>query len=135
MPARLTALRRMADAGYPVGLTIAPIMPIDDWQAAYGTLLDDVAMALDDIPDVDLTVECITHRFTPRSKDVLLDWYPRTKLELHEELRSIKRGKYGSVKHVYPRPVMSELRSWFEGSDLQAAAGCAIALLDVNRCR
>ena len=115
MPARLTALRRMAEAGYPVGLTIAPIMPIDDWQATYGTLLDDVALVLDDIPDVDLTVECITHRFTPRSKDVLLDWYPRTKLEMDGELRSIKRGKYGSVKHVYPWPVMRELRSWFEG--------------------
>ena len=114
MPARLRALRRMAEAGYPVGLTIAPIMPIDDWQSSYGTLLDDVATALDDIPDVDLTVECITHRFTPRSKDVLLDWYPRTKLEMDEELRSIKRGKYGSVKHVYPRPVMRQLRSWFE---------------------
>ena len=24
----------------------------------------------------------ITHRFTPKSKDVLLSWYPRTKLEM-----------------------------------------------------
>jgi spore photoproduct lyase len=48
-------------------------------------------------------------------QDVLLDWYPRTKLEMHEELRTVKRGKYGSVKHVYPRGTMSELRSWFKG--------------------
>lgn len=35
-PARLAAMRRMALAGYPVGLTIAPIMPVDDWRQAYG---------------------------------------------------------------------------------------------------
>jgi spore photoproduct lyase len=114
MPARLSALQRMAEAGYPVGLTIPPIMPVEDWPLAYGKLLDDVATALDGVADVDLTVECITHRFTPRSKDVLLDWYPRTKLEMDEDLRTIKRGKYGSVKHVYPRDVMRELRTWFE---------------------
>jgi spore photoproduct lyase len=114
MPARLSALQRMAEAGYPVGRTIAPIMPVEDWPLAYGKLLDDAATALDGVADVDLTVECIAHRFTPRSKDALLDWYPRTKLEMDEDLRTIKRGKYGSVKHVYPRDVMRELRTWFE---------------------
>ncbi|MEJ7707363.1 MAG: spore photoproduct lyase family protein [Nocardioidaceae bacterium] len=36
MPARLAALRTMALAGYRVGLTIAPVMPVPDWRAAYG---------------------------------------------------------------------------------------------------
>jgi spore photoproduct lyase len=56
----------------------------------------------------------ITHRFTPRSKEVLLGWYPRTRLEMDEDLRRAKRGRFGSLKHVYPAPVMTELRSWFE---------------------
>jgi DNA repair photolyase len=60
-----------------VGLTIAPIMPIPQWRDGYRRLLQDVAIALSDVPDVDLTVECITHRFTAGSKDVLLGWYPR----------------------------------------------------------
>ena len=42
-------------------------------------------------PDLDLTAEIITHRFTPGSKEVLLGWYPRTKLEMDEERRSQKR--------------------------------------------
>jgi spore photoproduct lyase len=114
VPARLSALRRLALAGYPVGLTIAPIMPVDDWRTHYGRLLEDVAAAVSDVPDLDLTTELITHRFTPASKDVLLGWYPRTQLEMDEDLRRQKRGKYGAVKYVYPAPLMSELRTWFE---------------------
>ena len=103
MPARLAAMRAMAQAGYPVGLTIAPIMPLDDWRADYGRLLDATAAALDGTGDVDLTAEIITHRFTPSSKDVLLGWYPATKLEMDEDARSQKRSKFGGVKYVYPK--------------------------------
>jgi len=61
----------------------------------------------------DLTVECITHRFTPNSKDVLTGWYPRTKLEMEPERRSRKRGRFGAVKYVYPPDEMRVLRAWF----------------------
>jgi spore photoproduct lyase len=113
MPARLAALRRMALAGYPVGLTIAPVMPIPDWQAAYARLLEDVASAVADVPGLDLTAEIITHRFTPGSKDVLLEWYPKTKLEMDESSRSRKRNKFGGTKYVYPKDTMSQMRTWF----------------------
>jgi spore photoproduct lyase len=113
MPARLAALRRVALAGYPVGLTIAPVMPIPEWQAAYARVLDDVASAVADVPDLDLTAEIITHRFTPGSKDVLLEWYPKTKLEMDESSRSQKRNKFGGTKYVYPRETMTEMRTWF----------------------
>ncbi|MCK0174189.1 spore photoproduct lyase family protein [Mycolicibacterium sp. F2034L] len=114
LPQRVAALRRLADAGYRVGLTIAPIMPIPDWRDAYGALLRDVADALTDTPDVDLTVECITHRFTATSKDVLLGWYPRTKLDMDESARTRKFGKYGAAKYVYPKDIMTETRAWFD---------------------
>jgi spore photoproduct lyase len=111
---RLTALRTLALDGYPVGLTIAPIMPLPDWPQHYGHLLDLVAQAVEGVPDLELTAELITHRFTPGSKEVLLGWYPRTRLEMDEEQRSRKFGKFGAVKYVYPRDTMAELRAWFE---------------------
>jgi spore photoproduct lyase len=114
LPRRIAALRSLAQAGYRVGLTIAPIMPIPDWQEGYGSLLDEVAAAVSDVPDLDLTVECITHRFTETSKDVLLGWYPRTRLEMDESARSRKFGRFGSTKFVYPTETMAELRDWFE---------------------
>jgi spore photoproduct lyase len=120
LAARLAALRTLAapvalgGGGYPVGLVVAPIMPVDGWREGYARLLDDVAAALDGLAP-DLTVELITHRFTPGSKDVLLQWYPRTKLDLDEAARTRKRNKFGGVKFVYPREVMAELRGFIEG--------------------
>jgi spore photoproduct lyase len=114
LPQRIAALRQLAMAGYRIGLTIAPIMPIPDWREGYGRLLRDVAAALADVPDVDLTVECITHRFTAGSKDVLDGWYPNSKLEMDSSARTRKFGKYGSAKYVYPRDTMTELRAWFD---------------------
>jgi spore photoproduct lyase len=116
--ARLHALRRLAlpraqgGGGYPVGLVIAPIMPIDDWQAHYTWLLDAARQALDF--ECDLTFELISHRFTPGSKDVLLGWYPHTSLEMDEATRTVKRNKFGGVKYVYPRQTMQHLRHFFE---------------------
>jgi spore photoproduct lyase len=111
---RLGALRTMALAGYPIGLTIAPIMPAERWREGYGELLDAAALAVEGIERLDLTVELITHRFTATSKDVLTGWYPRTKLEMDEEVRTRKRTKFGGRKFVYPKPVMTELRAFFE---------------------
>jgi spore photoproduct lyase len=111
---RLTALGRVARAGYPVGLTIAPIFPIPDWRAGYGQLLRDAAATVAGIANLDLTVELITHRFTAGSRDVLLSWYPRTHVEMDPAQRVEKRTKFGSVKYVLPKEAMRELRSWFE---------------------
>lgn len=111
--ARLSALRRMAVAGYPVGLTIAPIMPVENWREQYSELFAAVAQAVSDVPELDLTAEMITHRFTPKSKLVQLGWYPKTTLDLEESTRAKKMTKFGSAKFVYPKDVMSEMRNWF----------------------
>lgn len=115
---RLQALRKLAlprsqgGGGYPVGLVIAPIMPITDWEAHYTQLLDDITATLDF--DYDLTFELISHRFTPGSKAVLQDWYPHSKLDMDESSRSEKRNKFGGLKYVYTPDIMKTLRRWFE---------------------
>ncbi|MGY2052584.1 spore photoproduct lyase family protein [Methylobacterium sp. JK268] len=111
LPARLGALRALALAGYPVGLTLAPILPVAGWREAYDALLAAVAAALAGVPDLDLTAECITHRFTPGSKTVLEGWYPGSDLPMREEERSRKLTKFGSVKYVFPKDAMAEMRA------------------------
>ncbi|GAA3752386.1 spore photoproduct lyase family protein [Micromonospora maritima] len=113
VPERLDALRRLALAGYPVGLTIAPIVAMPGWREHYGELLDRIRAAVSGIARLDLTAELITHRFTPGSKEVLLGWYPRTRLEMDERSRTRKYGRFGAVKYVYPADVMDDLRDWF----------------------
>jgi len=115
---RLPALRRLAlprqqgGGGYPVGLVIAPIMAIEDWQLHYTDLLNEIETALDF--NCDLTFELISHRFTPGSKQVLNQWYPNSKLAMEEESRSVKRNKFGGIKYVYDTNTMKELRRFFE---------------------
>lgn len=118
VPARLNALRRLAlpraegGGSYPIGLVIAPIMPVDNWESEYGQLLDDAQAAVGFAEDI--TFELITHRFTTGSKEVLQAWYPKTSLDMTEENRSEKRNKFGGVKYVYPQDTMKALRRFFE---------------------
>lgn len=109
---RLTGLRQLAEAGYPVGVVIAPIMPLEGWQGAYGELFDLLEGTLD-LP-CDLTFELISHRFTDASKTVLSGWYPNSSLVMNETERDVKRNKFGGLKYVYRQNVMTELRSFFE---------------------
>ena len=123
---RLSALRRLAEDGYPVGVTIAPIIAVPEWRTHYGDLLDGIAGAVANVHGLDLTAELITHRFTPGSKEVLLGWYPRTKLEMDESTRTRKHGKFGAVKYVYPADQMAELRSWFTGAISERLPSCRV---------
>jgi spore photoproduct lyase len=116
MPRRLAALRAMARAGYPVGLTVAPILRLPDWMTAYDRLFAEAAAALADVPGVDLTIELITHRFTPKSKAVLAGWYPGSALEMDVAQRSRKTTKFGSVKYVFPRDEMAAMRTGIEAA-------------------
>ena len=111
VPARLAAAARLAADGYPVGLVVAPIMPAGDWRRQYALLFNQVEDTLGEVGD--LTFELITHRFTPSSKDQLLQWYPKTKLDLDESTRANKRNKFGGVKFVYARDQMTEMKDWF----------------------
>jgi spore photoproduct lyase len=110
--ARLGALRRMALAGYPVGLTVAPIVAGEGWQSEYAALFQAAAAAVADVADLDLTVELITHRFTANSKRVLTGWYPSTQLDMDEDRRTMKQTRFRGQKYVYPAPVMGELRTF-----------------------
>jgi spore photoproduct lyase len=112
--ARLHAMRQVALAGYRIGLTVAPIMPVEGWREAYATLLENAARALEGVAGLDLTAELITHRFTPGSKNVLNEWYPGSSLEMDEVGRSRKTTKFNSVKFVYTPDVMREMRAFFE---------------------
>jgi spore photoproduct lyase len=104
----------MADAGYRIGLTIAPIIAAEGWREAYGELLADIAAALGDAPaTADLTVELITHRYTPGSKAVLESWYPGSDLDMSGENRREKRTRFGAVKQVYDTETMGALRGFF----------------------
>jgi len=123
---RLAALRRCAQAGFPVGLTIAPVVPVQGWREEYAGLLRDAAAAVGgarrrphrgaDHPPL--------YAGEPRRADEL---DPRTKLEMDVDSRRVKRTKFGSTKYVFRSDVMRELRDFF-AAELNAVLPAARVL-------
>lgn len=118
LEARLAAIRKLAlplaegGGGYKIGLVIAPIMPVPDWEFQYTDLLNRLEQTLD-FPFKG-SFELISHRFTPGSKAILQAWYPNTQIDFDESSRSLKFNKFGGKKFVYPALTMKTLRSFFE---------------------
>lgn len=110
---RLAAAREVAKAGYPLGFILAPVFRFPGWrqeyQAAIASLQQEMAKAAA-VPD--LTFEIITHRFTKRAKNNILDLYPHTQLPLDETERMFKYGQFGYGKYIYPKEEMKELKDF-----------------------
>ena len=50
---------------------------------------------------------------------MLNSWYPGSALDMSDDRRAAKRTKFGSIKHVYDKPTMNELRRFFEDAIAQ----------------
>lgn len=107
---RLKAAGACACAGYPVGFLVAPIFYFEGWRGEYERMLRTAAEQLGDKLS---TFELITHRFTARSKSIILQAYPDTQVPLDETERVFKFGQFGYGKYVYPPELYAEIREFF----------------------
>ena len=107
---RIEAAGKVAKAGYPLGFIIAPIYLHDGWEEGYKDLFERLEGQLQEEAKRDLTFELIQHRFTKPAKRVIEKNYPMTKLELDEEKRRYKWGKYGIGKYIYPKDQETEMK-------------------------
>lgn len=110
--ARLAAAKKVFGAGYPLGFLVAPIIASDGWQKDYQELFEAAARTLDKAGE-NLTFEFITHRFTKRAKNTILEVFPQTGLEMDEQPRTFKFGQFGYGKYVYPRELFQEIKGYF----------------------
>lgn len=109
---RIEAAGKVAEAGYPLGFIIAPIIWFDGWEEGYRELLIKLKERVQPAPHNDLTFELIQHRFTKTAKRVIEQRYPKTKLEMDEAKRKYKWGRYGMGKYVYPDEQAQALREF-----------------------
>ena len=110
---RIEAASKVAEAGYPLGFLIAPIILYPGWQEDYTELVHNLKKALGDAPESNITFELISHRFTARAKKRLLEVFPGSSLPLEEEERKFKYGQFGYGKYVYPKEKLQEMDSLF----------------------
>lgn len=110
---RLEASRKVAAAGYPLGVLIAPVFLYPNWQEEYRQLLLDLAQELPKSLKYPVTFEVISHRYTPRAKDRILQVFPETTLPMNDEDRKYKYGQFGYGKWVYPKDDLGEITAFF----------------------
>lgn len=109
---RLKAAEKMGKAGYPLGFIIAPIFLHENWKEGYKKLMEELRQHLNFEEREPVTFELIQHRFTRNAKEIILKRYPNTKLDMDEEKRILKFGKYGRAKYVYPKDVAEEMKGY-----------------------
>lgn len=112
---RLEAARKVANAGYPLGFIVAPIYLHEDWKEGYFELFQRLSDSLQGVNLSNLTFELIQHRFTKPAKSVIAKRYPKTKLEMNEEKRKYKWGRYGIGKYVYQDDEAKDLENTIRG--------------------
>ncbi|WP_281974291.1 spore photoproduct lyase [Halobacillus litoralis] len=112
---RIEAAAKVAKAGYPLGFIIAPIYLYEDWKEGYRILFEKLHDRLPDYATKDLTFELIQHRFTKPAKRVIQKNYPMSKLEMDEEKRKYKWGKYGIGKYVYQNDEQEDMKRTLGG--------------------
>lgn len=110
---RIAAAAKVAKAGYPFGFIIGPIIAHKGWQEGYEQLLVNLRAALAAAVPLDLRFELITHRFTPKAKQLILDRYPDTDLPMDEGERRWKFGQFGYGKYLYSPQQMAEIETFF----------------------
>ncbi|UOQ44753.1 spore photoproduct lyase [Halobacillus salinarum] len=112
---RIAAAVKVAEAGYPLGFIIAPIYLYEEWKEGYQELFEKLHDQLPDYAVKDLSFELIQHRFTKPAKRVIQKNYPMTKLEMDEEKRMYKWGRYGIGKYVYPKEEQKDIQDTLGG--------------------
>jgi len=110
---RIKAASKLMAAGYPVGFLIAPVFIYEGWEKEYAALLDELRQALPETRQHRIYFEVITHRYTTRAKERILEIFPDTTLPMNEEERQYRHGQFGYGKYVYPKDIMQAVKTFF----------------------
>ncbi|AOR23628.1 spore photoproduct lyase [Clostridium taeniosporum] len=111
---RLEACEKVAKAEYLTGFIIAPVFLYDNWKEDYNELLIKLHDKMPKDLKSTLSFEIITHRYTPRAKNVINEVFPDNTLPMNDEERKYKYGQFGYGKYVYTKEQLEEVKSFFK---------------------
>lgn len=93
---RLTAAKKLTDAGYPVAFHFDPLLALENWSHEYQKLVKQVASR---IPKKQIAwVSMGSLRYTPKLKDQMLHRFPKSKLHAQELIT----GTDGKIRYFKP---------------------------------
>jgi len=104
LKARISALNKMCDAGYRVGMLIAPVVMVDNWMKLYSDLIDQLSDELSQKVKDQLFIEVIFMTYSYVHCAINRDAFPNA-VELYD--KSIMTGR-GRGKYRYRDEVRAE---------------------------
>ena len=110
---RIEAAIKVANAGYKIGFIIAPVFIYDNWKEEYKKLIKSIKEGLPKDFDKQIIFEVISHRYTTKAKNRILEIYPDTLLPMNEEDRKYKYGQFGYGKYVYTKEKLDDMKDFF----------------------
>ena len=110
---RIEAAVKVANAGYKIGFIIAPIFIYDNWQKEYKDLIENIKSKLPSEFNEHIIFEVISHRYTTKAKNRILEIFPETTLPMNDEDRKFKYGQFGYGKYIYTKDQIAEIKEFF----------------------
>ena len=98
---RIQAMKKVAGAGYPVGLHFDPMIMFSGWEAAYKRLVEAIFSAID--PEDVIWISIGSLRFNPEMKKKIENNYPSSRITAQEMILG------DDNKFRYPRPLREEM--------------------------
>ncbi len=111
LSARMEALNAMCEAGYPVGILLAPVILLPDWRALYGALLERMASGLSQKVKRTAFLEIIFMTYSYVQDAINTEAFPAAASFFdRESMTGRGRGKY-----CYREPLRAEGEAFLRG--------------------
>jgi len=110
LSARIRALNDMAEAGYPVGLLIAPVILLPNWKDLYSELIDRLADELSDKVIKNGFIEIILMTYSFVQNAINTDAFPNA-VQLFDRKTMTGRGR---GKYCYRSDIRAEAESFLK---------------------
>lgn len=110
---RIEAAVKVFNAGYKIGFIIAPVFLYENWQDEYRQLIKSIKDKLPKDFNDEIIFEVISHRYTTKAKNRILEIFPQTSLPMNDEDRKFKYGQFGYGKYVYTKEQLAQMKEFF----------------------
>jgi spore photoproduct lyase len=110
---RIEAAAKLAEHGYQIGFIIAPVFIYEKWKDEYAELIDMLYNTLPKDLAKHIGFEVISHRYTTKAKNIILQVFPETTLPMNDIERKYKYGQFGYGKYVYTKEQLQDMKDFF----------------------
>ncbi len=104
LESRITAINKLGEAGYRVGLLLAPIILLENWKPLYLELLDILADRLSPVVKAQMVMEVIFMTYSFVQRAINQEAFPNA-VELYHREQMTGRGR---GKYCYQAPLRAE---------------------------